>query len=34
MQGLQVMVQSYSQNPKFGDKKKFQGELDAVTHKV
>ena len=34
MKALQLMVQTYSQNPKFGDAKQFQGELDAATHKV
>ena len=34
MKALQMMVQTYSQNPKFGDAKKFQGELDTATHKV
>merc|ERR1719427_1286157 len=31
---LQLMIQSYTQNPKFGDVTKFQGELDAAAHKV
>lgn len=31
---LQLMVASYTQNPKFGDAKKFQAELDIATHRV
>jgi len=34
MKSLQLMIQTYTQNPKFGDAKKFQGELDAAAHKV
>ena len=34
MKSLQLMIQTYTQNPKFGDVKKFQGELDAAAHKV
>lgn len=34
IQGLQRMCQTYSQNPKFGDKKQFQGVLDTATYKV
>lgn len=29
---LQLMVQSYTTNPKFGDAKKFQAELDSAIH--
>ena len=28
------MIQTYTENPKFGDAKQFQGELDAAAHKV
>jgi len=31
---IQLMVQSYTDNPKFGDPKKFQAELDAAIHHV
>merc|ERR1712059_115113 len=31
---LRVMVDTYIKNPKFGDVKKFQGELDVAEHKV
>ena len=34
MKSLQLMIQTYTQNPKFGDVKKFQGELDTAAHKV
>jgi len=34
MKSLQLMIQTYTQNPKFGDAKQFQGELDAAAHKV
>jgi len=34
MKSLQLMIQTYTQNPKFGDVKQFQGELDAAAHKV
>ena len=34
MAGLQLMVASYTANPKFGDVKKFQGELRTATSKV
>ena len=32
--GLQLMVKSYTANPKFGDTKKLQGELRAAASKV
>ena len=31
---LRVMVDSYTNNPTYGDVKKFQGELDTAEHKV
>ena len=31
---LQLMVQSYTNNPKFGDAKKFQTELDSAIHHI
>ena len=34
MSGLQLMIESYTQNPSYGDVNKFRGELDKVTHKV
>jgi len=34
IKSLQLMIQTYTQNPKFGDVKKFQGELDVAAHKV
>ena len=34
MKSLQLMIQTYTQNPKFGDAKQFQGELDVGAHKV
>jgi len=34
IKALQLMVASYTQNPKFGDARKFQSELDLATHKV
>ena len=34
MKALQVMVQTYTQTPKFGDVKKFQGELETAAHRV
>ena len=34
MKSLQLMIHTYTQNPKFGDAKQFQGELDAAAHKV
>eukprot|EP00092_Neocalanus_flemingeri_P058116 GFUD01069205.1.p1 GENE.GFUD01069205.1~~GFUD01069205.1.p1 ORF type:complete len:558 (+),score=166.38 GFUD01069205.1:488-2161(+) len=34
MKSLQLMIQTYTQNPKFGDAKQFQGELDAAAQKV
>ena len=34
MKALRVMIQSYTQNPTFGDPEKFQEELDSVILKV
>ena len=34
MSGLQLMIESYTKNPSYGDVNKFRGELDKVTHKV
>jgi len=34
IKALQLMVATYTQNPKFGDAKKFQAELDSATHRV
>ena len=34
MSGLQLMVESYTKNPSYGDANKFRGELDKVTHRV
>ena len=34
MSALQLMVQSYTNNPKFGDAKKFQAELDSAIYHV
>eukprot|EP00092_Neocalanus_flemingeri_P012395 GFUD01013363.1.p1 GENE.GFUD01013363.1~~GFUD01013363.1.p1 ORF type:complete len:567 (-),score=164.04 GFUD01013363.1:214-1914(-) len=34
MKALQMMVQTYTDNPKFGDVKQFQGELETAAHKV
>ena len=31
---LRLMYETYSQNPQYGDKKNFQGELEAATLKV
>ena len=31
---LQLMVQSYTDNPKFGDAKNFQSELDSAIYNV
>ena len=34
MSGLQLMIESYTKNPSYGDVNKFRGELDKVTHRV
>ena len=34
MTGLQLMVETYTKNPSYGDVNKFRAELDKVTHKV
>eukprot|EP00092_Neocalanus_flemingeri_P012396 GFUD01013364.1.p1 GENE.GFUD01013364.1~~GFUD01013364.1.p1 ORF type:complete len:560 (-),score=157.06 GFUD01013364.1:214-1893(-) len=34
MKGLQVMVKTYTDNPKFGDVKQFQGELETAAKRV
>jgi len=34
MKSLQLMIQAYTQNPKFGDAKQFQGELDTAAHRT
>ena len=31
---LRLMYETYSQNPTYGDKKNFQGELETATFKV
>ena len=34
MSGLQLMIESYTKNPSYGDVNKFRGEMDKVTHRV
>ena len=34
MSGLQLMIESYTKNPSYGDVNKFRAELDKVTHRV
>ena len=34
MKALQMMIETYKQNPGFGNAKQFQGEYDTATHKV